>query len=106
MERQPRIMAAGHVDAWRPDPVLAGLGVLVPGSSDTHSVLDTARLFDHVFTVDANRIDDYRRDLGHNRIGLLPFAAQPRVHNPVLRGHGRKHDVAFAGTYFVNKHPE
>ncbi|HLM20674.1 MAG TPA: glycosyltransferase [Propionibacteriaceae bacterium] len=68
--------------------------------------LDTARLFDHVFTVDANRIDDYRRDLGHNRIGLLPFAAQPRVHNPVLRGHGRKHDVAFAGTYFVNKHPE
>ena len=68
--------------------------------------LETARLFDQVFTVDANRIENYRRDLGHDRIGLLPFAAQPRVHNPVLRGRGRIHDVAFAGTYFAHKHPD
>jgi spore maturation protein CgeB len=66
----------------------------------------TAALFDWVFTVDANRIEDYRRDLGHDRISLLPFAAQPRIHNPVLRGKGRRYDVAFAGTYFVDKHPE
>jgi spore maturation protein CgeB len=66
----------------------------------------TAVLFDHVFTVDADRIQDYRRDLGHDRIGLLPFAAQPRIHNPVLRGKGRQYDVAFAGTYFADKHPE
>jgi spore maturation protein CgeB len=66
----------------------------------------TAALFDHVFTVDANRMQDYRRDLGHDRIRLLPFAAQPRIHNPVLRDKGRQYDVAFAGTYFADKHPE
>jgi hypothetical protein len=68
--------------------------------------IDTARLFDHVFTVDADRIPDYRRDLGHDRVALLPFAAQPRIHNPVQRGAGRIFDVAFAGTYFAEKHQE
>ena len=66
----------------------------------------TARLFDHVFTVDGDRLPAYRADLGHDRVGVLEFAAQPRVHNPVgLRG-GRVHDVAFAGTFFAEKHPD
>ncbi len=47
--------------------------------------IETARLFDQVFTVDAERIPDYQRDLGHDRVELLPFAAQPRIHNPVRR---------------------
>jgi spore maturation protein CgeB len=68
--------------------------------------IDTARWFDHVFTVDADRLEDYRRDLGHDRVALLPFGAQPRLHNPILRGHGRVDDVAFAGTYFPDRHPE
>jgi spore maturation protein CgeB len=68
--------------------------------------IETARWFDHVFTVDADRLPDYRRDLGHDRVGLLPFGAQPRLHNPVLRGRGREHDVAFAGTYFADKHEQ
>ncbi|MDV3219807.1 glycosyltransferase [Intrasporangium sp.] len=68
--------------------------------------IETARWFDHVFTVDADRLPDYRRDLGHDRVGLLPFAAQPRLHNPVLRDRGREHDVAFAGTYFADKHEQ
>lgn len=66
----------------------------------------TARLFDRVFTVDADRIPDYRRDLGHDRVDLLPFAAQPRIHNPVRRQRGRPYDVAFAGTWFAQKHPD
>lgn len=66
----------------------------------------TARLFDQVFTVDADRIPDYHRDLGHDRVDLLPFAAQPRIHNPVRRLPGRPYDVAFAGTWFAEKHPE
>jgi Glycosyl transferases group 1/Glycosyl transferase family 2 len=66
----------------------------------------TAALFDYVFTVVARRIEDYRRDLGHDRINLLPFGAQPRIHNPVLRGLGRRYDVAFAGTYVADKHPK
>ena len=68
--------------------------------------LSAARLFDHVFTVDADRIPAYRRDLGHDRVDLLPFAAQPRIHNPIRRGSGRVYDVAFAGSYFADKHPE
>jgi spore maturation protein CgeB len=67
--------------------------------------LETARLFRQVFTADADRIPDYQRDLGHDRIDLLPFAAQPRIHNPVRRS-PRKWDVAFAGTWFAAKHPE
>ncbi|RJS46260.1 glycosyltransferase family protein [Nocardioides cavernaquae] len=69
--------------------------------------LETARLFDQVFTVDADRIPWYQRDLGHDRIALLPFSAQPHLHNPVRRGHvGRSFDVAFAGTWHPEKHPE
>ncbi len=68
--------------------------------------IETARLFDRVLTVDADRIPAYVQDLGHDRVGLLPFAAQPRIHNPVRRGTGRCYDVAFAGTYFADKHDE
>ncbi len=68
--------------------------------------IDTARLFDRVFTVDAECLPRYREDLGHDRVGLLPFGAQPRIHNPIQRGPGRVYDVAFAGSYFAQKHPE
>lgn len=73
-----------------------------PPNYDTF--LPTARIFDHVLTVDGDLIETYRRALGHDRIGLLPFAAQPRVHNPVRRGSGRSGEVAFAGTWFAEKH--
>lgn len=71
--------------------------------------IETAKLFDRVFTVDADKIPDYIRDLGHDRVGLLPFAAQPRLHNPIRHddaGAARPYEVAFAGTYFAEKHPE
>jgi hypothetical protein len=69
--------------------------------------LDTARLFDHVLTTDVDRVPAYRRDLGHDRVGVLPFAAQQSVHNPVrpARGHQAR-DIAFAGMYFAHKYPE
>jgi len=68
--------------------------------------LATARLFDHVFTTDADRVPDYRRDLGHDRVGVLPFAAQPALHHPVRHGAGHhERDVAFAGMYFTHRHP-
>lgn len=69
--------------------------------------LATARLFDHVFTTDADRLPHYRRDLGHDRVGVLPFAAQPALHHPVRHGAGHhERDVAFAGMYFAHRHPE
>lgn len=69
--------------------------------------LPAARLFDHVFTSDSGRIGQYTADLGHERVAVLPFAAQPAIHNPVRPGHGRhSRDVAFAGMYFAHKYPE
>lgn len=69
--------------------------------------LDTARLFDHVFTTDQNKIDDYRRDLGHDNVDVLGFAAQPAMHNPIrMPGLHHMRDIGFGGTYFTHKFPE
>ncbi len=69
--------------------------------------LPAARLFDHVLTSDSSMIEKYRRDLGHDRISSMSFAAQPAVHNPVRPPRGwRGRDVAFAGMYFAHKYPE
>ncbi|WP_211878084.1 DUF3880 domain-containing protein [Pseudarthrobacter albicanus] len=63
--------------------------------------LPAAKLFDHVFTSDSDRIPDYVRDLGHDRVDTLPFAAQPAIHNPVRTGHGR-HSRGFRGDVFCS----
>lgn len=69
--------------------------------------LECAALFDHVFTSDVNRVEHYRRDLGHDRVGVLAFAAQPAVHSPARPAHGyHARDVAFGGMYFTHKFPE
>jgi spore maturation protein CgeB len=67
--------------------------------------IEAAKLFDHVFTTCGETIPRYREILGHDRVRVLSFAAQPRIHNPVNVPGGRRHDVAFAGTYFNHKHP-
>ncbi|WP_246819252.1 glycosyltransferase [Corynebacterium sp. HMSC04H06] len=69
--------------------------------------LDTAKLFDYVFTTDINMVPEYRKRLRHDRIEVLPFAAQPRIHNPAkIRGVARDKDVTFGGMYFRDKYPE
>jgi spore maturation protein CgeB len=69
--------------------------------------LPAARLFDVVFTSDVNKVPAYIERLGHDRVGVLPFAAQPAIHNPVRPGHGfQVRGVAFAGMYFAHKYPE
>ncbi|MDJ0321743.1 glycosyltransferase [Pseudarthrobacter sp. PS3-L1] len=69
--------------------------------------LPAARLFDYVYTSDANKLPDYQRDLGHNNVDVLAFAAQPLVHNPIRPAAGwHERDVAFGGMYFTEKYPE
>ncbi|WP_245579791.1 glycosyltransferase family protein [Brevibacterium album] len=69
--------------------------------------LEAAGLFDHVFTSDVRLVEEYRSRLGHERVGVLSFAAQPAVHNPVRPvGPRREHGAAFAGMYFAHKYPE
>lgn len=61
--------------------------------------IDKAKLFDSIFTTDADCIEAYRRAVGHGRVFALPFAAQPQIHNPLVE-HIRVHPVCFAGTYY------
>jgi spore maturation protein CgeB len=69
--------------------------------------LAAASLFDHVFTSDSTMIESYRRDLGHDRVSSMSFAAQPALHNPIRPTRGwHQRDVAFAGMYFAHKYPE
>lgn len=66
--------------------------------------IKTAELFDFVFTTDANLVPQYEAALPSAKVGVLPFAAQPVLHNPILKaGEERRGDIAFAGTYFAHK---
>jgi spore maturation protein CgeB len=67
--------------------------------------IEAAKLFDQVFTTCGEMVPRYREILGHDRVGVLSFGVQPRIHNPISVPGGRKHEVAFAGTYFSHKHP-
>lgn len=69
--------------------------------------LPAARLFDCVFTSDSEMVPEYTANLGHDRVDVLSFAAQPAIHNPIRPRHGRHaRDIAFAGMYFAHKYPE
>lgn len=69
--------------------------------------IETAALFDRVYTTDSTKIPEYVERLGHERVAVLPFGAQPAIHNPVrTHGRGPDRDVAFAGTWFAHKYPE
>jgi spore maturation protein CgeB len=64
--------------------------------------IKSACLFDWIFTTDANCIQKYKDRCGHERVFALPFAAQPAIHNPILRG-PRNDRLCFAGTYYGDR---
>lgn len=66
--------------------------------------LNTAKLFDFVFTTDLDCVERYQRALGHDRVYLLPFACQPALHNPIEK-YTRKEGICFAGAYYA-RYPE
>ncbi|AZT84508.1 FkbM family methyltransferase [Marinobacter sp. NP-4(2019)] len=66
--------------------------------------LNTARLFDFVFTTDIDCVPRYKAVLGHNEVYFLPFACQPREHNPFEK-YVRKDAFCFAGAYYA-RYPE
>ena len=61
----------------------------------------TAKLFDFVFTTDANMVESYKKDFGIDAEPLC-FFCQPAIHNPseVIP---RKNKAAFAGSYYSTK---
>ncbi|WP_454712210.1 FkbM family methyltransferase [Cupriavidus nantongensis] len=66
--------------------------------------LSTAKLFDYIFTTDVDCVHRYKGALGHERVYLLPFAAQPRINNPIEKFE-RKDAFCFAGAYYA-RYPE
>jgi 2-polyprenyl-3-methyl-5-hydroxy-6-metoxy-1,4-benzoquinol methylase/spore maturation protein CgeB len=68
--------------------------------------IDAAAKFDHIFTTDANCIERYQARLGHQRVAALPFAAQPAIHNPIGKVESDDFEIAFAGTWYGQKHEE
>ncbi len=66
--------------------------------------IQSAVWFDHILTTDSDCIERYEKAAGHSRIGVLPFAAQPRIHNPIGRRGGDLGNVCFAGTWYAAKH--
>lgn len=67
--------------------------------------INKASMFDIVLTTDEDCIPEYRQRLGHDRVYALPFAAQPRIHNPI-QSEPRLPKPCFAGTYYRNRHEQ
>jgi hypothetical protein len=68
--------------------------------------IETARLFDFIFTVDLDSLERYDRHVPGTPVNLLPFAAQPDLHYPPGSLSDRTGGVAFAGGYYAAKLPD
>ena len=65
----------------------------------------SARLFDHVFTVDANCLARYRAVMGAGAsVHVLPFPVQPAYHRFTGFAFAR-HQANFVGSYSTHVHP-
>jgi glycosyltransferase involved in cell wall biosynthesis len=65
---------------------------------------EASRVFDYIFTTDADRIGTYRALNGHAQlIEALQFAAQPSLHNPVGSSE-RSAAPVFAGTFYRRRY--
>jgi spore maturation protein CgeB/SAM-dependent methyltransferase len=67
--------------------------------------IKSASLFDCVFTTDSDCVARYQEHLQHERNFALPFAAQSRIHHPILVTE-RLHNACFAGAYYGLSHDE
>lgn len=68
--------------------------------------IDVAVLVDVVATTDAACVPAYRQRVGHERVIVVPFAAQTAIHHPMRDQAGvrfQRGDLCFAGTYFRHK---
>ncbi|MFT7601602.1 MAG: hypothetical protein ACI8TP_004561 [Acidimicrobiales bacterium] len=68
--------------------------------------LPAAAAFDTVLTTDSDVVSDYKKALGHDQVDALPFAAQPRLHNPIGRGRDVAGRVCFAGSWRGDKYAQ
>lgn len=62
--------------------------------------LEVASRSDFIFTTDMDCIPKYKKICNHDHVYLLPFAAQPKMHNPIEK-YDRKDAFCFAGAYYL-----
>jgi spore maturation protein CgeB len=68
--------------------------------------IETVKWCDYIFTTDSNMIERYRRDVNHDHVYVLPFSAEPEIHNPIRIADKRVNKICFAGSFYANRHPE
>ncbi len=68
--------------------------------------IGAAREFDYIFTSDEPSVPLYEETLGHDRVYVLPFAAQPRLHNPSQEEGWPNYPVFFPGSWLQHRFPE
>ena len=68
--------------------------------------IDAAKGFDVVLTTDADCVPKYKAICGHDRVDVLPFAAQPMLHNPRRESDWPRHRVVFAGSWVSEQYRE
>ncbi|PFG32269.1 CgeB family protein [Sanguibacter antarcticus] len=68
-------------------------------SDRVNDFVDTASRFDYVYTTAEECIGEYQKFMGVGRVGLLPFAAQPRIFHPLPLA-PRRDRVVFAGAWY------
>ncbi|WP_433415397.1 hypothetical protein ACQP1V_37440 [Microtetraspora malaysiensis] len=56
-----------------------------------------AEHFEYVLTATEARVREWKAALRHDRVGVLPLAVQPRIHNPIPAIGGRTSDVFTLG---------
>lgn len=65
----------------------------------TDTFMPAAKCADIVFTTDIDCIPKYKEYLNNDKVYLLHFAAQPKIHNPIEK-YERKDKFCFAGAYY------
>ncbi|AWM18667.1 glycosyltransferase [Bacillus inaquosorum] len=63
-----------------------------------------ASYFDYIMTADENTVEKFKEISSIHDVGILPFAAQPKIHNPINKNLHHLGGIAFAGSYYNNKH--
>lgn len=68
--------------------------------------IHTAKMFDFIFTTDADMIPNYQQMTGNEKVYAMPFSAEPSIHNPIKITKQRIDKISFAGSYYANRHAD
>lgn len=69
--------------------------------SNFEHFLEVARHFDHIFTSDSDSVENYKKELGHDRVYFGEYGANPLVNNPV-----GSHRFSIPTAFFAGSYPE